>query len=341
MMKSEKIYIKRQTDKMQKEEVTILLPFHEKNQYLNDAIESCLNSTNCTINILLIDTRNREIARQNPLKKYENCRIILAPGKKYIDALAIGIENAETDYISIMNSDDLIAPDRIFKQLKKLDKTNSDLCITDVKKFSKNSDKAIPPLLGKFNHENYFVELLLFGSYGADATWFFTRKWAMRNEIFKCNLDSSDWATALRIFPETKICKVNESLYFYRMHRKQITRHKKLESNEIISALVIYNQKIGLPPLHVMSISGLAGFIRPKFRNYFDQISETNLEIWFDEVLSRYRFSAEEKISLKNLFSRRLLLLSFSNIHYAKYFDSKTFYSIFSDILKSRGKFRW
>lgn len=322
------------------EVVTVILPFHIKNQYLNEAIESCLSTKNCPIRLLLIDTRRQDIAAQDPIQKYKSSETILAPQKTYLEAIEIGVNKSETNFIAIMNSDDLVAPDRFSKQMTRLIQTNSDLCITNIRKFSKKLEKPIPPLLGKFHHDEFLIELLLFGSYGADATWLFTKNWAIRNEVFSHPADISDWLVALRVFPKTRICKVNEELYFYRMHKDQVTRKKNEQEHILVESLLEFNKSLGLPSLNYFSASALAGLARPTAKNYFLQIELSDLEKWFNALLNRNPRSIEENIMFQKIFRRRLLLVSLCNIRLIKYINLSELLRTLFELYKAKGNFR-
>jgi hypothetical protein len=143
--------------------------------------------------------------------------------------------------------------------------------------------------------------MLLVGSYGANASWLFRRAWAKDHELFSSQYDSSDWTTALRVFPNTKISYLPEKLYFYRMHKNQITRTDPEKHHTLLETWSRLNEQLNLPKLSQHEISVLT---LPKFTKVEKRSSE-NIVDWSIE----FRKLIPVNSGSEQLLRRRLAIL--------------------------------
>ena len=211
----------------QKFKISVVLPFHRNDRYLSEALNSCYNSKGCKIEVVLVDTRNKIESERDPIHDLPNfTKTISAPNLSYTRALALGIKHSTFEYIAIMNSDDLINNQRFEKQIQRSMETKSDVCLCNIIKCTSRNNRKIPAAFGHYSDSHYQILSLLLGSYGADATWLFKKRWAQRNNLFVEKTDISDWTTALRVLKKSKVCKVAEDLYFYRIHNLQTSRQQ-------------------------------------------------------------------------------------------------------------------
>ena len=153
---------------------------------------------------------------------------------------------------------------------------------------------------------------LLLGPIGADASWVFKRNWALSNNLFAEKTDVSDFATALRVMPGSKVCVVPERLYFYRTHKGQVTSSSK-NSKPIheIELLTKLNSYLGLPALTIEQHQSLA-FCNLREGKLGDK---QTLRMWSDRYLS---IDTNNPISVRenllSLIRRRLLVYSWSHL---------------------------
>jgi glycosyltransferase involved in cell wall biosynthesis len=280
---------------LKRKKLSILLPFHIDNQFLNDAIASCVSAMDEDSELILINTSGLKYRR------HSNFQIIDAPGRNYIEALSIGLNEAHGEYTALMNSDDLILKNRFQKQISKLNEDQADLVFCGMKKF-KGKNRAIFPLLGELKGDQYLSEFLLLGSYGANATWLFRTSWANDLQLFKSSLDSSDWTTALRVFPKSKITYVPDKLYLYRMHPTQITRTLSEHHSTLYSLWTSLNESLNLPHLTFQEVKNLT---HPNFIQRQDEIT-SNIFDWFSGYLDRL----PSHDAIDDLLNRRYLILS-------------------------------
>ncbi len=211
----------------------VLLPFHVDNQYFREAVQSVLSSVNIRLNVILIDDRTD---RSNAIPRFNlfghDLQIVRTlGGVGYGKALEVGSKYLLSETVALMNSDDLIAPEKFSRQLLSLQ--SAELSITGIKRTSSEGRNSIS-LAGNQNFSSYDPHLLIFGAYGANATWAMRKSWWLANSFFD-SAPALDWRIAMRSFNHTSISYIPEALYSYRRHQTQHTVANK--STEIYSDL--------------------------------------------------------------------------------------------------------
>jgi glycosyltransferase involved in cell wall biosynthesis len=287
--------------------ISVILPFHKIDDFFQQAVESCLGSTNIELELILVNTSKASY------KSFESqVSVLEAPGKSYLDALRIGLLHAKHPNVGIMNSDDLIVASRFYKQLEKLESEEAQLCLCWIQKIDTKTRK-LPSLTGKLEYFTFHPSFLLLGPIGADASWVFKRDWALSNNLFAERTDVSDFATALRVMPRSKICVVPEHLYFYRTHKGQVTSSSKnSKPTHEIELLIKLNSYLGLPTLTIEQHQVLA-FCSLREGKLGDSI---RLRIWRDRFLSiDTGNSSNMRENLLSLIRRRFLVYSWRQLN--------------------------
>jgi glycosyltransferase involved in cell wall biosynthesis len=288
----------------------VLLPFHIYDSYLTEALDSCIRALPPNSRIIAINTINdQKLLNGHSDYVYE----VNHPNAGYISALDYGFRNSHSEYVALMNSDDLIDKDRFLMQIASLELSDKNLCVSDLSKFSiirKKGRLLVPPLLGKAT-SNFHEAILLLGSYRADATWCFKSEWARENNIFLEENDISDWCIAMRTMKTTDTVVLNKDLYFYRMHSNQISRNQYEDVPEgFFLSWHELNNRLNFRKLSNCEIELLTSLKKSK------KLSDLkNLQSWLEEFENFLLFSLPDsnKSEIRNLLARRRLLISLKN----------------------------
>lgn len=122
--------------------VSFVMPTWNREEYLAEAIESCLNQIYKNIEIVVVDdgsTDGTETLMKYFTDKYKNIKYInLGTNEGISFARNIGIANSTGDYIAVMDSDDVCSPDRVKKQMKVM--KDKDFVYTDYMVGDTNGD---------------------------------------------------------------------------------------------------------------------------------------------------------------------------------------------------------
>ena len=237
--------------------VDILLPFHSFDTYLDVAIQSVLASEGVSVHLILIDDRPTDKS-DDIHKRYPEATLLKTYGIGYYSALNAGQLYLKSDYVGTMNSDDIISPNKLTKQIEKLDKTHSDLCVTHIRKFS--GSRGLLSKLGANYSDTFQPEYLLMGSYFADATWVATRDCWEKYISFGTE-KMGDWALALKIFLKLRIIVEPTTHYWYRKHNMQVTSNidfHKSAGSEIYPNWLFLSEMLGWPELNRNSFGLIA-----------------------------------------------------------------------------------
>ncbi|MGI6484536.1 MAG: glycosyltransferase [Candidatus Dojkabacteria bacterium] len=102
--------------------VSIVIPVHNGERYIKEAIDSCINQTYKNIEIIVVDDKSTDSTLEI-LKEYGE-KIIVLPVEKQNglgNVINIGIRASKGKYIARMDADDIMYPDRILKQVEYLE----------------------------------------------------------------------------------------------------------------------------------------------------------------------------------------------------------------------------
>jgi glycosyltransferase involved in cell wall biosynthesis len=281
----------------------VLLPFHRNDEYLAQAI-SCFNQSDFKdLKLILIDDRKGDSSEIKCLEKLSTrfSLIETSGGVGYGQALKLGSTLINGKYVALMNSDDLFSPKRFSVQLELIG--SADLSICKMKRIN-SSGQSSRSLIKDLWVQNYDPIYLLFGAYGANATWLSTSEW-WQNEVFFDSYSALDWRIAFKTFSATKIQYSSEGLYSYRRHQRQVTGSK----NSFIDEDLVYSEWNKFATINFGSNFSLSLFraIATPWQSPLT-IDWNEVQI-FIETLKNSSFSIEVKDQLMNLVARRLLLV--------------------------------
>lgn len=289
--------------------IDVVLPFHKIDQFLRLAIESIFASDGVDVHLILLDDRQNVSIDGEELEFllafYRNKNISYYPTIKrgYANAINQSRLYLRSEYVALMNSDDLIHPKRFAIQLNILQKNQADLIISRIRKF--NSFGFLPSLSGEIDYSSYHPSFLLLGAYGADATWF-TKKDIFQQMKFPDIPLGADWIVAMQNFFKIKVFGVDKSLYFYRMHKTQVTQ---LNSNvdrciqEIFKQWSSLNKQLNLPELNIdeFLIFAMPWVTQKNYTN----VDKARLEIWKSAFVRQ--LPKKNQKNGKNLLKRRMI----------------------------------
>lgn len=106
-----------------KASITVLIPAHGMSPYISETLRSVGQNSLLPTEVLVIDDGLTELASQ-AIKEFRNrlpITVVKNKGSGLVDALNTGLEIASGEFICRIDSDDLMLPKRIERQLKSLE----------------------------------------------------------------------------------------------------------------------------------------------------------------------------------------------------------------------------
>jgi len=285
-------------------EIAVVIPFRGQLEELADAVESVRLSTMQEFRILVIDDRPGEVSFPNFLHHDEYLR---SYGQGLSKVIELSKLHLEEKYVALLAGDDLMSPSRLQLQFEEIQKLNSEICLSGMRKFS-SVHKEIEMLTGIPKIKTFTKMWLLLGAYGADGTIFMTSDFYRDKYVLDPTDSYSDWTLALANYPR-EIAYVAEDLVFYRQHANQTTRNQRnsfLESGVYPAWSEVYEEFFGSKPsIEVFLILGA-----PWFRKKIQPKNIRESSFYSAQILSRFRsegFTLAEINSVESLIIRRYL----------------------------------
>jgi glycosyltransferase involved in cell wall biosynthesis len=214
-------------------EVDVLIPFHQIDNNLTQAIKSVISSQGIETRIIAVNDTNLKVKPESIGLRNTD---ILVPSKSngYIGALSTGVAIATAQNVAFLDSDDLYHPTKLRKQLDLLSASGADLVTCRIAKFSSDASKSVKGYaLGDFPDVLTQSELLIFGSYGADSSILINREKLQNTWDKHSNFPPhlADYGWLLATVADLNCQHLAEFLYFYRSHPAQMSRKSNLKQD--------------------------------------------------------------------------------------------------------------
>lgn len=285
---SGKVSVKRLMDNQ--DLISIIVPIYNVEKYLDRCINSIINQSYKNIEIILVNDGSTD----NSLKiceKYKliDDRVIIINKKNggQSEARNFGINVAKGEYISFVDSDDLIHIDMYSILYSAIIKNDSDISICRYKKFNSNNiDRIIHDSIQKkknviVKHVNneYALSKCLNTKRITVSAWSKLYKKDIFNEIkFPYGTEMEDWAIIVDLMLKCKkVALINKELYYY-YYRSNSTMNKRFKESDLkLENIFLRNLELVdkyFPSLHNQAKTNLTA-------HYFyviDKITKDSLE---------------------------------------------------------------
>lgn len=234
--------------------ISVVLPVYNVAPYLKEALNSILNQTIQDFEIIIIDdcSTDNTVEIANSYKD-ERLKVILkAENKGLIDSLNVGFKAATGKYIARMDGDDISDLMRFEKQLNILEKNPEiKVCGSWLQAFGDNNNI----IKHKEHHEQILVNMMIHCSMSLGSVML-DRDWAKNEYFYEEKKHVEDYDFWSRVIWKGKFYNIQEVLYYYRIHEKQVSS----TYNEI--------QRKGDVPIKLVFFKKL-NYNQDKFQNIF------------------------------------------------------------------------
>ena len=231
--------------------VTVLMPIYNAERFLHDSIGSLLAQTSNQWKLICIDDGSTDSSKaivEEYCKKDPRVKLICQENAGPAVARARAIEIADTEYVSILDSDDAYAPDYVEKMLARAEETDADIVVPDVEYFN----------AGKIVQSNQFTTfclspdmLITDGKQAFSMTipwklhgWMMIRtslakKYYTVQQASYSKFNSDEYITRLLYLKSSKVALCS-STYKYRVDPTSITRKPSLKMMDYL----VTNEKL-------------------------------------------------------------------------------------------------
>lgn len=219
--------------------VSVLMAVHNGQEFIYKSLKSILNQNYKNFEIIVINDKSTDCTIK-VIKKINSKKIKIINLKKNLGpykALDIGLKKISGKYVSILDSDDIIHPNKFKSQIKELENDQKlELVITWYKVIDKNGKiiKSVSTYLNK----NFFSLVFPCQNLICNSSVMFRKDLLKKIKFYnKFFFYSYDYHFYLKVFLNYRIKIINKFYTYYRFHVNQRTQDKKLKS-------VIYKENL-------------------------------------------------------------------------------------------------
>lgn len=236
--------------------VSIIVPVYKVENEIDRCIQSILNQTYTSIEIILVDDGSPDKCPQicdKYAKQDKRIKVIHKENGGLSDARNVGLDMAKGEYIAFIDSDDWVEDSFIEQLLTNLISTNSDISICGYTLVNENNQKrhySARKDLEILENEEALRELFTQEKFGCMVWQKLYRKELFKDIRFPVNKLYEDVAVSLPLFIKSKQCVIsNKELYFYFQRNSSIVNskfsNKKLDMLEYVQDMIDYSHLHG------------------------------------------------------------------------------------------------
>ena len=199
---------------------TVLIPTYNRAHYIRAAVESCLKQT-VEVNIIIgddgsVDDTEKQV-RDYPRTTYHKFRHRGEGATR--NAL---LDLCTSEYACWLDSDDLMTPDRVEKQLLACKANSADVCWCGMEWFGTQVKRIPPPDLKRWR----VLGTVGMNNNSTNATAFFRTDKVCAIKFVEGLRRGPDSLWCFELFKRFKCCTVTEPLYLYRRHPGMVSLDK-------------------------------------------------------------------------------------------------------------------
>ena len=241
--------------------ISVILPYHNSEKAIAEAIKSILNQTFSNFELLLIadsstDNSDKIVSsfKDERIRRLENNR-----SKGVAGARNMGAIYSRGEYIAIMDSDDVCKPNRLELQLKEIEK-GFDLVSSSAETIDICGN--VLGEMGKEMNDSQIKVALFYGSPIIHPSVLIKAKILKENFYNEDRIRGVDYDLWIRLMDKIKMKTMKEKLIYYRWWEGQLTKTNQEKGLEIFNATkATVNKKIkGIKLLYFLKNYGVSGF---------------------------------------------------------------------------------
>lgn len=226
--------------------ISVIIPCYNQAEFLKESCNSIIAQTYENWEVIIINDGSNDITEKVSLEftaKDKRFKYVYQENGGLSSARNKGLGLATGEYIQLLDSDDIVAPDKFEKSLKHI--ANHDIIITNFYLFTKSIEDKIKPYC-KLNKINFDYLTLLTEwdtKFSFPPHCCLVKKSIIGETTFEKGLKAKeDWVFWLDLFKKTpKIKFIDEKLAFYRRHENNMTNNiKHMNKNLLLACMHVY-----------------------------------------------------------------------------------------------------
>jgi glycosyltransferase involved in cell wall biosynthesis len=281
--------------------VTTIIPCYNQGQFLQETLESVYHQTYTDWECIIVNDGSHDSTEEIALdwcKKDSRFIYFKKENGGLSSARNAGLQLSKGDYIQFLDSDDLLAPDKLFFSVKLFDAdTTLDVVITDYNMLDIKNSQIKPPIYNISNvHFNFDT---IVNQWDIDFTipihCALFKKSSMGNLQFNEILKAKeDWLFWIQFFKKSdNVTFINQQLVSYRLHEKSMTHSASYMVESQSLALVLIKEELSRAQYELFLLKRL-NFYKQKYLDNAFKYSNLKNSL-------TYRFALKVKLVFKNI----------------------------------------
>lgn len=220
--------------------VTVLMPIFNAERFLQDSIGSLLAQTSNQWKLICIDDGSTDSSKaivEEYCKKDSRIKLLCQENAGPAVARARAIEIADTEYVSILDSDDAYAPDYVEKMLARAEETGADSIVPDVE-FGYGNTQKLPNMFVQYHFSSDMIIEDGKKAFAMTIPWQLHGWQMIRTSLAKkyytvqqasySKFNSDEYITRL-LYLKSRRTALCSAIYKYRIDDSSITRKPSLK----------------------------------------------------------------------------------------------------------------
>jgi len=274
-------------------EVSVVIPSYNHARFICQAVDSVLSQTLSDLELIVVDDGSRDNSL-DLLRQYKDprMRVIVQENQGAHAAINRGMGETSGEFLTILNSDDFYASDRLEKLVAALrDNPHAGLACSHIQVIGQNNallgvkhgyHDLVPWMLQNPQRsfrggEDLRAALLTENYCATTSNYVFTRTWYRKVGSFRPLRYAHDWDFALRLTRVADLILVPEPLVNYRIHANNTIRENQ--------AAMIF-EICWILSVHLPQSIRTGWFKDAEFDQHMDQLLYSIYTYGFDRVLS-------------------------------------------------------
>jgi glycosyltransferase involved in cell wall biosynthesis len=281
--------------------VTTIIPCYNQGQFLQETLESVYHQTYTDWECIIVNDGSHDSTEEIALdwcKKDSRFIYFKKENGGLSSARNAGLQLSKGVYIQFLDSDDLLAPDKLFFSVKLFDAdTTLDVVITDYNMLDIKNSQIKPPIYNISNvHFNFDT---IVNQWDIDFTipihCALFKKSSMGNLQFNEILKAKeDWLFWIQFFKKSdNVTFINQQLVSYRLHEKSMTHSASYMVESQSLALVLIKEELSRAQYELFLLKRL-NFYKQKYLDNAFKYSNLKNSL-------TYRFALKVKLVFKNI----------------------------------------
>ena len=251
--------------------VSVIMPFHNTQRYIEQAIRSLMSQSYSSWELLAIDNNSSDDSSkivEHLRQEDSRIRLFHEPRRGVSYARNLGLRLARGEYIAFLDSDDLYLPAKLESQLRFMREHQNLICCFTAH-LRADQDGNLRRVLLDARSERLlstsFLKYFLLGSHHSPLllNTAILRRSTIGNSMFDTRLRwGEDWDFLLRVLKGKTCGYMGEPLYIYRIRRGSITNSDSSQWYSFDSLVRIYSRLIAEAPSFYLRLTAAKRLFR-------------------------------------------------------------------------------